>query len=241
MSRIWFTSDTHLGHGNIIKYCNRPFLGEEDKAEFERCGESWHEGDWKGRAASRWRMSREAVELMDNTLIDAINANVGTNDTLWHVGDFAMPGKHDLARKCREYRERINCKHINIVWGNHDRRRDMAGLFEREYDLVKVAVDGQKAKIVLCHYALAVWDESHRGAWHLYGHSHGMVEGWLDAHMADRKSIDVGVDNAFKVLGEFRPFSLEDLRSMLMSRMGHTTNVGHRIESNTPREEDVAE
>ncbi len=25
MSRVWWTSDTHFGHANIVDYCKRPF------------------------------------------------------------------------------------------------------------------------------------------------------------------------------------------------------------------------
>lgn len=238
---IWFTSDTHFGHGNIIKYCNRPFLGESDKLELERRGGSWHEGDWKGRRSSKWRMSHEAVEIMDNTLIDAINANVGTDDTLWHLGDFSM-GRGDNYSNCRAYRDRINCQHINIVWGNHD-DRGIRDLFDRAYDLVKVKVEGQMAKIVLCHYAMAVWDESHRGSWHLYGHSHANIELWMDQQFQDRKSMDVGVDNAYRLFGEFRPLSEIDLRNILMSKLGHTMGgaTPNRISSDAPREEDLVD
>jgi calcineurin-like phosphoesterase family protein len=34
MIHTWFTADFHLGHQNIIRYCNRPFhsTGEMDEA-----------------------------------------------------------------------------------------------------------------------------------------------------------------------------------------------------------------
>ena len=49
--------------------------------------------------------------------------------------------------------------------------------------------------IVLCHYALRVWDRSHHGAWHLYGHSHGNLP-------SQGRSFDVGVDcHGFRPLG----------------------------------------
>ena len=30
MSKIWFSSDFHLGHNNIIQYCSRPYLDVEE-------------------------------------------------------------------------------------------------------------------------------------------------------------------------------------------------------------------
>jgi calcineurin-like phosphoesterase family protein len=57
--------------------------------------------------------------------------------------------------------------------------------------------------IVMCHYPFEVWDRKHYGAIHYHGHSHG------ELHKIDNR-LDVGVDSAYKLLGSYRPFALEE-------------------------------
>lgn len=237
--KVFFTADTHFGHGNIIKYTNRPFLMEEDKKALEANGGKWHDGSWKGNRSSNWRISRDAVDLMNDTITDNINKMVGEDDILWHLGDFAFARREDYWRKCEFYRRRIKCKDIRIIWGNHDEPHLVKDLFTENHHLTTFPIPNTRQLIVLCHYAMAVWEGSHRGNWQLYGHSHTTAEPWLNRYMAGRRSIDVGVDNAYKLFGEFRPFSLEELHTIFDKRDGFS--MDHHIPRNSkaPREEEL--
>jgi len=73
---VWFTADTHFGHGNIIKYCQRPFL---TPAELEIV-----RTDPRGKL----RLSEATARRHDESLLDAINTRVDQSDTLWVLGDF---------------------------------------------------------------------------------------------------------------------------------------------------------
>ena len=81
-------------------------------------------------------------------------------------------------------------------------------------DAVVVAENGVKEiaevnirnqPIVLCHYAMRVWHHSGRGAWQLYGHSHGKLPS-----AEGSRSMDVGVDT-----NDFRPYSFDEIRAKL--------------------------
>lgn len=202
-------------------------------------GGSWHDGSWKGNRSSDWRITREAIDMMDDTIINNINSMVGENDILWHLGDFAFGHREDYTKKCEFYRNRIRCKNMNIIWGNHDQPNRIRYLFNGNYYLHTIPLPSESFDAVLCHYAMAVWDKSHRGSWQLYGHSHTSAEPWMDENMPGRRSIDVGVDNANKLFGSYRPFSLEELKVIMSNRDGFS--MDHHIPKNStaPKEEDL--
>lgn len=125
------------------------------------------------------------TEEMDACILDRMNAHVKQNDTLYFLGDFCMGNVEKVAA----YRQGLSCKTIHFVDGNHDKvTRKLQHLFASWSSLSEIQLG--KQRIVLCHYAMRVWPHHARGAWQLYGHSHGNLP---DDPLS--LSMDVGVDS----------------------------------------------
>lgn len=133
-----------------------------------------------------------------------------TGFTTWEI--FPSDGGDPAA-----YRARIRCRNIVLVLGNHDPqtmngtvRPEFATLFREVQSLlrVKVPVAGSPQLIILCHYAMKVWDRAHYGTWHLYGHSHGSLP---DDPAA--RSWDVGVD-----ANGYAPISVDEVAAIMAKK-----------------------
>ncbi|MGE5550034.1 MAG: metallophosphoesterase [Bacteroidota bacterium] len=155
MSAIWFTSDTHFSHANIIKYCKRPFASVEemDAALVDGWNDTvgpddtvYHLGDFTLGDIKRF------VKWVSR-LNGQIKVLPGSHDHGW-LADF-MPEIPSLSGHPVEILPPlVSLEFPELGGGEHPQ------------------------VIVLCHYAMRAWDRSHYGAWHLYGHSHGTLPGY---------------------------------------------------------------
>lgn len=140
-----------------------------------------------------------SVEEMDAVMMRSWNACVGPDDDVYHLGDFSFAKAGRTEAILNGLRGR---KHL--VFGNHD-SEETRGLhgWASVQPYLEIGGQGYTPKIVLCHYAMRVWNRSHKGAWMLFGHSHGEVPG-------DSQSMDVGVD-----VHDFRPVTVKELAAKL--------------------------
>lgn len=183
MNNIFFVSDTHFGHANIIKYSQRPFLDVED---------------------------------MNEKMVEAWNNTVQQGDIVYHLGDVAFMNYYKFTNLWR----RLNGQK-HIILGNHDKM-----ITSNREDLLKNHKIGSISTyreiyvgdqmFVLFHYGQRVWNKSHHGTIHLYGHSHGSLPPF-------GKSVDVGVD-CKEITSEYRPVHVDEVIKYMAARTGESVD-----------------
>lgn len=163
---IFFTSDEHFNHTNIIKYCNRPFSD---------------------------------ANHMNEIIIQRHNEIVGINDTVYHLGDVTFN------KDANQFVSRLNGTH-HLILGNHDHKSYHKREYVSGYDSVQdvLMVKHREYSFFLSHYSHNVWPKSHRGTFHLFGHSHGTLDQF------SVNSMDVGVDT-----NNFYPYSADKIVRIL--------------------------
>lgn len=165
---VFFTSDHHFHHSNIIKYASRPYLSlDEMHDDFvvkwnSVVGENdtvYHLGDFS--------LSRNPKEVGD--VFAGLNGIIRILCNPWH---------HDGK------------------WMRDGRLRRSPGFEKVEFvdpivvlSVSEISAEDYPMSITLSHWPMAMWEASHYGAWHIHGHSHGKHYDHLG-----RNVVDAGVD-----------------------------------------------
>jgi len=162
-----------------------------------------------GAKVSQWNSgfrTFDSIDQMNDTLFNTLNKYVKKGDILYFLGDFCFGG-HD---KTPLYRSKINCDTIHFIRGNHDEHID---LYKDSFTSINDVMTLKYAKktIFLSHYAHRAWNGSHKGVVHLYGHNHGTLEDY-------GLSMDVGVDVAYRMFGEYRPFNINEIIDIMNNK-----------------------
>ena len=158
---IFFTSDTHFGHGGALGLYRRPF---------------------------------PSVAAMNEAIVERWNETVGSDDEVWHLGDFAIRQRPAVVAALLA---RLR-GHKHLVTGNNDPPETTAlSGWESVQPYAETAVAG--VSLVLCHYPFRSWRGMGKGWVNLHGHSHGRLK-------PRPRQFDVGVD-----VWEFRPVTLSEI------------------------------
>ncbi len=177
--QLFFTSDTHYNHRNICRGTSTWTDVEDITRDFE------------------------TLDKMNAKIVEGINSHVGQDDILFHLGDWSFGGFDSIS----EFRNRIHCKEIHLILGNHDHhiernRGDVQMLFEsvNQYLELEVSKTGSnkmdsydrdfKVNFVLMHYPIMSWNKMNDGVIHLHGHVHLPP----NKRIGKGKMMDVGMD-----------------------------------------------
>jgi calcineurin-like phosphoesterase family protein len=148
------------------------------------------------------------VDEMTEVLIEKHNKKVPRSARVVYIGD--MFWRTFGVGNALGVMNRLNGEPY-FVYGNHDElieeNPELRSRFRFTENIAEIKCK-PLPKIVCCHYAMRVWPGSHRGSWHLYGHSHGELP------ENDSMSFDVGVD-----CWNFEPVSIDEVAIKMLPKM----------------------
>ena len=186
---VWITSDTHYSHKNICRGVT-----------------NWRTKD--GKIPIESTRDFNTIEDMNSFIVDNINSKIGPDDTLIHLGDFSFGGFDKIG----QFLDRLVCKNIHLVLGNHDHhiknnRENIHDRFLSIQNYLEVNIGG--ADFVLSHYPLCSWNQLSKGAIQLHGHVHLPT----NKKWGNGKRLDVGVDG-----NNYQPYKLTEIVHMMDRR-----------------------
>lgn len=165
---IFFTSDLHFGHSNVINFDNRPF--DDVDTMNDTIIKNWNDKIPKDGIV--FFMGDFSFKSLKQTqkIFEQLNGQIH-----W------INGNHD------------RWKVISKIEGIKS-IQNMLDLKVLDSDVVDTRFNGRQS-ITLCHYPILVWDKHHHGAWHLHGHCHqNLVDTEFGNKYYQRKVIDVGTN-----------------------------------------------
>ena len=186
---VWITSDTHYSHKNICRGVT-----------------NWRTKD--GKIPIESTRDFNTIEDMNSVIVDNINSKIGPDDTLIHLGDFSFGGFDKIG----QFLDRLVCKNIHLVLGNHDHhiknnRENIHDRFLSVQNYLEVNIGG--ANFVLSHYPLCSWHQLSKGAIQLHGHVHLPT----NKKWGNGKRLDIGVDG-----NNYQPYKLTEIVHMMDRR-----------------------
>lgn len=157
-------------------------------------------------------------------LIDIWNSTVKPQDIVYHLGDFSFNTTYSAVASTVK---KLQGQKF-FIKGNHDRSKILKELKENNllqgvFDYKEIKL--QDKKVVLFHYPIGSWHQQGRGSIHLHGHCHSNYKNTRG------KMLDVGIDSAYKILGEHKLFSEDEVIDLMDGKQIYTTDHHKIIQS----------
>lgn len=162
------------------------------------------------------RRKHFSLEEWQNLIIDNINKKVSRSDKLWILGDFCLKTK-----SASFFRSKIKAQCV-LIHGNHDPSiSSCRSVFSEVYSTRETKC--KNVSTFLSHYQHLHWPKSHYGSFHLFGHTHMAREDFWDSvpELKERRSLDVCPEHAKKLIGDYEPFSEDEIYEILIKKIGH--------------------